>query len=203
MASWVDIANMIGAHVGTETRVTSPTDNRTLARAIRAVWNLQRQAAIRDGSWNFSSRRARLAALAAAPAHGFAYQYQAPAGCLRLLEVNDDDADDRYQIEGGKILCDVTGPLDIRYAVDVEEPAEWDALFVEAFALRVAWAIGTKIAGSSFDTNKIWRSYQGVLPRAKRVDAGENPPLEQDESEWILARHSGSGGTMAAGELPD
>jgi hypothetical protein len=126
-----------------------------------------------------------------APEHGFDYQFPLPAGCLRVLEVKVDGRQiEAFRLEGGKILCDASGPLETICLVDVTEPALWDAAFTGAFALRVAWAIGTKIAGSSFDKDKVWRSYQVSLAGAKRVDAAENPTLERDESDWILARHS-------------
>lgn len=188
MADWVAIANMVGAHVGSETRITSPTDNRTLARAIRAVWDLQRRAAIRDGSWNFAMVRKSLPALDGTPAYGYAYQYQLPTGCLRVIEIASDSAYDNYQLEAGKLLCNVEGPLDIRCLVDIEEPTLWDAVFTEAFALRVAWAIGNKIAGSAFDRDKVWRDYERSVAAAKRVDALENPPIEREESDWVTAR---------------
>lgn len=189
MAGWVEIANMAGAHVGSETRITSPTDDRTLARTIRAVWDLQRRAAIRDGSWNFATHRANLPALADAPAHGYAYQYQLPADCLRVLQIADDMAYDNFRCEGGRLLCDVDGPLAIVCLIDKLVPEEWDALFAEAFALRIAWAIGTRIAGSAFDRDKVWRDYRAVTASAKQQDAMENPNIEREESDWITARH--------------
>lgn len=191
MASWVDIANAIGAAIGTETRITDPSDDRTLARAIRAVWDLNRLAAIREGSWNFATRRARLPALSDTPEFGFDYQFKLPASCLRLLEVQSGGRQlggGEYQLEGGKILCDELGPLDVRYLLDVTEPAEWDAAFVEAFTFKVALAIGTKIAGSAFDKSKAKALYDEAISASKRVDALENPPLENDESDWITAR---------------
>jgi hypothetical protein len=188
MSSWVEVANMIGAHIGTETRITSPDDDRTLARSIRAVWDLQRRAALRDGAWNFAVARHQLPALTSEPPFGFAYQYRLPAACLRVLEIADNAAYKNYQCEGGLLLCDVEGPLPVRVLVDVEEPGKWDAGFTEAFALRVAWAIGRKIAGSAFDKDKVWADYRRATEAAKRVDALENPPIEREESDWVMAR---------------
>ena len=87
MASEIQVYKAAALGVGSETEITSPTDNRPLARKIRAAWDLNRRAAIRDGSWNFAGRRKRLPALTEAPDFGFDCQYALPAGCLRLLEV--------------------------------------------------------------------------------------------------------------------
>ena len=189
MASEVEIFNLVGAAIGQGKRVTDPNEDSTLARSIKAVWNAQRRAAIREGSWNFASARHRLPALLAPPVFGFEFEFELPAKFLRLIEVlGYCEAD--YQIEGRSILANVRGPLDIRCLEDVEEPAMWDADFADAIALRIAWTIGTKIAGDAFDKEKVWQSYTSSLSAAKRVDAMENPPIERAESDWILARHS-------------
>lgn len=189
MASEVEVYNLAGAAIGSGTRVTSPDDDTTLARSIKAVWNSQRQAAIREGSWNFAMARHRLPALAAAPPFGFTSQFELPERFLRLIEVYGV-CDSDYQIEGRRILADVTGPLDIRCLVDVPEAALWDVDFADALALRIAWTIGTKIAGEAFEKDKVFDSYTAALKAAKRIDAMENPPIEREESDWILARHA-------------
>ena len=191
MADWVQIANLAGGIIGTETRITSPDDDRTLARSIRNVWDLQRRSAIREGSWNFAMRRASLPALNETPAFGFSYAYQLPAANLRLIEVIGLDRDE-YQAEDGKVLCNASGPLLIRHMVDVDNVALWDDLFAETFAARIAWKIGAKIAGSSFDKASAWRMYEAGLAASKRVDAMENPPIEREESDWVTARHGGA-----------
>lgn len=190
MASFVEIANMAGAYIGTSSRITDPNDDRTLARAIRAAWDIQRRAAIRDGSWNFAAARARLAASNVAPAFGFAYQYQVPPGFIRLVEIVHPTGYREYRFEGGKILCDVVGPLDILYFQDVVEPEQWSDGFADAFAARIAWSIGRKIAGSTYDKEAGWQTYQDALNSAKRTDALENPPIEREESDWVTARHA-------------
>ncbi|OYX62737.1 MAG: hypothetical protein B7Y88_13875 [Sphingomonadales bacterium 32-64-17] len=190
MASEVAIYNMAAAAIGATTRITDPKDNRTIARNIRAVWDIQRQAAIREGSWNFAVQRQQLGATTSAPEHGYEYAFELPAACLRLIEVHDLIAYRDYQLEGRLVLTNVAGPLNIRFLADVKEPASWDTLFAEAFAYRIAWAIGTRIAGSSFDRDKVWRQYQDALKSAKRVDAQENPSIKREESDWITARHA-------------
>lgn len=191
MATKIEVYRLAAAAVGSGTAITDPADSTTIARSITGVWDLSRRSAIREGSWNFATRRQRLAALAETPKHGFDFQFQLPAGCLRLIEVGGLPRD-HYQLEGGRVLCDELGPLDVRYLVDVEEPAEWDDSFAQAFALKIALAIGTKIAGSSFPANKVRGEYEAALSASKRVDAMENPPIEQEESSWILAREYGS-----------
>lgn len=188
MANYVQIANLTGAFIGTESHITDPNDDRTLARTIKSVWDIERRAVIRDGEWNFACARAELPALAGVVAYPYAYAFQLPPGCLRVLEVLNSSSRETYNLEGDTILASTTPPLYLRYLVDVENPSLWDDSFAEAFAARLAWAIGERIAGSAYNVGNGWDFYQQMLGKAKGTDARENPPMVQEESEWITAR---------------
>ena len=92
MASRTQVYNAIAAACGSGTRVTDPDDDTTIARAIKAVWDLNRRAALREGAWNFAIARRRLPALDEAPEWGFDMGFQLPAGTLRLIEVQSAGA---------------------------------------------------------------------------------------------------------------
>lgn len=195
MSDYVTIANMAAARIGTETRISSPDDDRFVARTIKAVWAPQRQAAIRDGAWNFATRRAELAAESDPDNVIYPWQYffPQPADCLRFREVlNENIGKNDYQYENNGILANTLGPLYIKYSVDVEEPSLWDASFTDAFALRLAWRCGRRIAGSAFDQDLCWAEYRSAIAKAKGTDAKENPSIEQDDSSWIAARYARS-----------
>lgn len=193
MADYVTIANMAAARIGTETRISSPDDDRFVARTIKAAWDIERQAAIRDGSWNFAVKREALSAVSdpGLVLYPWEYGFELPAGCLRLLEVLDCHRD-AHAMEGRLVLANTLGPLYVRYLEDVEEPALWDAAFAHAFALRLAWRCGRRIAGSAFDQDMVWAEYRKALADAKRVDATENPGMLQQDSSWIAARYARS-----------
>lgn len=193
MASIVSIANAAATRIGTASRITSLDDNRTVARTLKSVWDLERQATLRDGCYNFSARRDALAAVAAPGRviYPWAYGYELPAQALRLIEVLDQSIGPDYQLEGRRILSDQTGPLYVRYLIDVPELAEWDALAANAFALRLAWRCGHKIAGSSFDAQACWAEYREELGKSKSADAIENPRIEQEECDFINSRSFG------------
>ena len=193
MASWVEVANTAAAAIGTSTRITGPEDDKTLARSLRAVWDLNRRAALREGSWNFATEAHRLPALSAVPPFGYDYQFQLPADCLRVLEVANNPGYDAYRTQNGRILCSAGAPLDVVCLIDRPEPGTWDALFVQAFAYKLALAVGRKIAGSAFDRAGVERDYRDALAASKRVDAMENPPIEREESDWVTARSMPAG----------
>ena len=164
-----------------------------LSRARSRRRGIERKAAIRDGAWNFAARREALAAVAdpGSVIYPWSYGFELPADSLRLIEVLDL-AREHYALEGRLILADTLGPLNIRYLVDVPEPALWDAAFTHAFSLRLAWRVGRRIAGSAFDQDLCFAEYRRALADAKRVDARENPPIEQEDSSWIAARYARS-----------
>lgn len=199
MASETDIANMAAVRIGTEARILSLDDDRMLARTLRIVWDAQRQATLRDGSWNFGSRRAQLSANAnPGTIYPYEFAYPLPAESLRLIEVLGMSRA-TYQIEGGSVLCDQAGPLAVRYVIDVPELGRWDAAAAEAFACRLAWKCGKRIAGSAYDDRAGEAEYRDALARAKTVDALENPPIQQEESSWIEARVAGGIGWAVPG----
>lgn len=192
MPSYVSIANSAAVAVGTASRLTAPNEDTTLGRAVASVWDIEREAALRDGAWNFAIKRESLPALSAAPKHGYARKFQLPTDCLKLIEVYRYPRD-YWQLEGRQIHSNADAPLDIRYLADITEPAEFDALFAKAFAMRIACAIGNRISGSSFNEGLNWQKYQDALKDARMSDAFENPPIEQAESSWIEARYASGG----------
>lgn len=194
MSSETEVANMAAIKMGGSATIMSLDDDRKVARTLKAVWALQRRATIREGSFNFAARRGALAKIAAVELTEI-YPYEAafaePSACLRLIEVLNPELRAAYQLEGGRVLCNSSGPVYARWAIDVPEPADWDDDFAEAFACRLAWKCGKEIVGDDFDMAGAWAEYRNAISGAKRVDARENPPIEQEESDWVLARLGG------------
>lgn len=195
MATTAQIANNVGTLIGDDDQLLSLEDDSGLAEAIRAVWDMCRQETIRDGAWNAFMSRAELPALAPASArviYPWQAAFQLPADNLRLIEVIELP-DNRWSIEGKRILADSAGPIFIRYLRDIAEPAEWDALFATAFARRIAVQIGRRRAGGAYDLATGWKLYREAVMTAKGADARENPPQRHDMTDWELARFGGGG----------
>lgn len=187
MATKTDIANLAAALIGGETRITSLDEDRSLARTLKAVWDIERRATIRDGAFNFAIKRFELAAelIEGGVPYPWEHSFRLPAEALRLLEVLSTSD---YQLEGKWILCNGIGPLYVRCVIDVEAAELWDDSFAEAFACRLAWKVGTRVAGSSYDAREGWAQYQSAIGRAKVLDGAENPPIGRAEPDWIEAR---------------
>ncbi|WP_226019521.1 hypothetical protein [Novosphingobium sp. FKTRR1] len=192
MASEIQVAKVAATAIGSELAITSLDDNRVLARTLKENWDIERRATLRDSSYNFATRRWALAAADLTVTDIEPYPYSAafrlPGECLRFLELLDNVARLDYRVEGGFILCNVGGPLYVRGIKDVPEMGVWSDDAATAFGLRLAWKCGHKIAGSSFDQSTAERKYRNALNDAGHVDAIENPPMDQEESDWVNAR---------------
>jgi hypothetical protein len=191
MATETEIANAAAIRMGSGVRLTSLNDDKKAAKVMSEVWATERRATLREGSFNFSMKRVALAQLdldAGEVIYPYSAAFGLPDGFLRLIEILDPVARTDYQLESGKILANVAGPLYARCIVDVPEMSFWDDAAAAAFALRLAWKCGRDIAGSSFDQDGCGAEYRACIAPAKHVDAMENPPIPQEESDWVLAR---------------
>ncbi len=189
MASDVDICNFALQKLGAEPIVSLTQDSEN-ARSCNRVFTHLRDAELRAHPWNFAIKRAQLAADSTAPAFGFATAYTLPSDFLRLLppdvQFNPNDLD--WQIEGRKILTDDSGALDIRYIYRVEDTNDFDDLFVEALACRIAAELCEKITQSNSKAQMIREDYTTAMRTARKMNAFENIPAEPPTDTWITSR---------------
>ncbi len=174
--SETEICNLALGHLG-EGRVTSLEEDSVAARACALHFAAVRDQVLRSHRWNFAQDRVSLAQLAEAPAFGWAYQYELPADCLRVLEFNGTEIGDwisnEFVIEGRKLLTDA-GTARLVYLKRIVDVSLYDALFVEALAVKLAIVLSETIRGTTGKTAELERAYQSVVaPMARRVDANE------------------------------
>lgn len=198
MTSQVDIANRALTKLGAS-RITSFGDDNKQSRAISSMFDIVRDAELRAHIWSFSKKRSSLAALSTTPDWGFAYEYQLPSDCLRILMVNEfypgpslEDYRNQpvadYSIEGNKILANFPAPLKIMYIRRVIDTTEWDSLFVEAFACRLAMEMAEDLTQSNTKRELAQAEYMAAMRSAIRASAVEQPPQAMPDNEWLLSR---------------
>lgn len=195
MASQTEIVNAALGKIGAETRLSSIGENSKAGRAATAAYTVARDALLADHPWNFAMKRAALPRLQSVPVFGYAYEYQLPSDCLRLYEVGGfyvwelrPGTKAPYALEGGKILTDIAAPLQLRYVARVEDTASYSALFTEAFAWKLAVELAEPISGEKATRQLADRGYEAAIARARFVDGSENPPQDEDEDSWVMAR---------------
>lgn len=186
----VDVCNRALQKLGAK-RITSLTENSPNARDCNAAYEILRDAELRKHPWSFARKRASLAADGTDPAFGYDKRYALPTDFLRLTEENSNELRTQYpdlQIEGRYILTDNDAPLQVVYIATVSDPNEFDALFVEALASKIAYELCEKITQSNTKKAAAGADYRDAIREAKRTNAIERPSLEPPEDTWVTAR---------------
>ncbi len=198
MTSQVDIANRALTKLGAA-RIISFGDDNKQARAVSSMFDIVRDAELRSHIWSFSVKRASSASLVTKPEFGYEHEYPVPSDCLRILMVNDTypgpSLEDyrnqnvaRYVVEGNKILADFAPPLKLRYIRRVIDTTEWDSMFVEAFACRLAMEMCEDLTQSNTKRELAQAEYMSALRGAIRASALEQPPQAMPDTSWTLSR---------------
>lgn len=193
MASTVEVANGALDRLGAD-RIVSLTENSTNARTLNAVLVPIRDRLLRQHPWNFSITRAQLAASTTAPAHTRTNAFPLPPACLRLLPMDPESnhLPSDWQIENHlgtpAIVTNDSAPLDIRYVAQIADPNVMDSLFVELWAVEMAFATCKKITGSNTLKESLREDRKAILSEARRANAFENVAQQFPESSFITVR---------------
>lgn len=179
------------AEIGRGAQITAMDEATQAARACKLRYPYARDAVLRSYPWNFAAKRAELAANATAPAFEYTYAYDLPADCLNVNEVFEGNAE-KWVVENGQILTDMSAPIYIKYTWRVVSPASFDPLFVEALAARIASNIAVQLSESVSRAQSLWQVYQAKLIEARRRDAQEGQPEQLPQGSWHDSRLSGS-----------
>lgn len=190
MASVVDICNRALQKLGAD-RITSLTQNSTSARACNLAYESVRDAELRSHVWSFAIKRVQIAEDATAPVYGYDRSFTLPSDCLRLLP-NDHKENTAYQtdwkVEGRKILTNDSAPLSIRYVYRVTDTTLYDPLFNEMLACKLAMEMCEELTQSNSKRQLAIEEYRTAMREAKKTNAFENPPQEQQTDGWVTGR---------------
>ncbi len=191
----VAICNLALDHLNQEeiTSIDPPNNDREV---VCARWyDNVRRATQRSHVWNFAKARAELAANSIAPLFGYSTAYDLPADFLRLLFIGNDAIDDykqKYELEGKQILLNDTTGIDIGYIKSVTDVNQFDALFVDLFALKLALRIAYKFTVKNTVIDRIKDLMIDAEYEAKGVDGQERPPKRIERSKFRNARQRGT-----------
>lgn len=186
MTSVVDVCNKALDKLG-QLPITSLDDGTKPANLCKRNWEIVRDQVLRSHPWNFAIKRTTLSPSNTPPSWGFQYQSPLPADCLRVIEIRDLSTGE-YQIEGNAILSN-SAAIYLRYIYRVTDPVQYDALFIDAVATRMALEMCESITQSNAKKNILFGEYDEVMTRAKRVDGQENPPSVFETDEWLEVRY--------------
>jgi hypothetical protein len=189
MTDFAGIINIAAVGLGVEP-VSSSDDDVKIANLARVRWDTVRRAVLRDHPWNCASRRVALVKLTAAPAYGYANQFALPDDCLRVLEVENNDA--QYRVENlkgqGAVLLTDAPTVSIVYIADIDDPTLFDAALTEALGAKLAAVLALNLTGSQATADAKTREYGLTLGNARSIDAQESGPEQLEADGWVRSR---------------
>lgn len=201
--SSVTIANRALQRLGA-TRISSLTQNHPNARSINAAYDTTRRRLLRLYAWSFAKMRASIAADATQTVYDALNRYQVPNDFVRLIRNPGNSASEQqrrdWEIEGGFIVTQDGSPLQFRYIADVTDEAQFDPMFVEAFACQLAYEACEEITGSTGKRQALLVDLKTIIQQARFSNAIERDSDVPVEDDWVLAMQSYSAGPSITGQ---
>lgn len=183
----VAIANRALQKLGAE-RIESLTQDDPNARSMNAAFEIVRDAELRRYRWSFAIKRASIAADSSDTLWGGWNRYTLPNDFLMLIRDDETGQAPDWRVEGLFIITADASPLEIRYVARIEDPTFFDALFIEAFASKLAVETCQEITQSTSKKESAKSDYAFAINEATRLGAIEKPAEEFPEDSWLNAR---------------
>jgi hypothetical protein len=192
-----DIANLALAKLGS-TQINSIDDpNEKAARTMKAEYDQARDEVLRRADWGFA-----LIALPIEPETGsepltaelcgWAHAFALPADMMRIEKITTPDGEKidkhRKQRANGKrcILCN-SNTIVLHYVARIDDPNDYDPLFLQSFATLLAARGARAITGSEEMETTLVQRYEAMdLPNARATEGQETESNENHPMNEIL-----------------
>jgi hypothetical protein len=158
-----------------EFHVTSLDDDSALGRYMAREFGVVRNEILEAYPWHIAMDRAVLSKLSTDPAFDWLYQYQIPSTWLRVIPPSVDgtwnDAPISYELNSGKLLCNVGPTLNAKGIRREINLAKWTALMGRAFAAKMAMYASQRVTGKAAYFDKCRTAFSDAMNEAKHVDS--------------------------------
>lgn len=147
------IANMAAALLA-EYPIPSLDHDSPMGRFMAREFGYTRDELLEAYPWHFAKSRALLP-VAGTPSFGWAYAYNIPSGCLRVLPLREfgahNDVPIPYEVESGQILTDYiyNGSLPMHFIRRETNPTKFSPLFARTLANRLAMVAAQRVTGKA------------------------------------------------------
>jgi hypothetical protein len=195
--------------IGNKRQIASLTEGTTEADLCNLHYARTRDAVLRAFPWAFAITRVSLSQDSSyTSVFEFDYRFLLPTDCIKVVRTQWDadgyaaggavygfpgihgyfSAVVPYRIEGRYLLCNDTTAA-IEYIKRETDPAQFDDLFVDVLAQRLAAEICPALTDNATMANNLWQVYTAKLNEARSTSAQEGSPRDViDASAWITAR---------------
>lgn len=189
MTAKVDVANIALATMLGTSAISDFNESSKEARTVALRFDNARDRFLASHPWNFAKARSEIAADTNGPAFGWARSFTLPADFLRVVRVNGYlDQGLRYEIEGRKIVTDMTAPLQLVYVSQVEDYNVWDSIALDAFAAFLASEVAMPLMQDRQLRNDMVQLYNDKIAEARGKDAMDEPTDEFIADTWLRSR---------------
>lgn len=175
MADETSIANLALAKLGISPVMALSDDSKQAQFAAR-FFDQTRDEVLSSHRWNFAMRRAALNAVATPPAFEWAFAYQLPVDCLRVVQLNGYEPTEEqglFAVEAGQLLTDAE-QAQVRYIARVTDGSFYPALFSQALATLLASRLAGPLTGSRELPSALLQEYEALTgPKARMADVFE------------------------------
>jgi hypothetical protein len=182
--SEVDICNSALTLLGEDVILDLP-DGSTRSILCNQHYHKQRNACLRAYPWAFALKRASFAPLATAPDWGYSAAFAVPSDCLRVWNIEHVSKTD-WKREGQTIVTDES-TINGLYIAKITDPAQFDSLFIDALAARLAATICVAITAKRPLAADLWNLYKAKIDEAEEIDSQEGEPEAIDDDHSIIS----------------
>ena len=210
ISSEVGICNLALSHLDAGIVADISTSPQTAEELECQRWyDTARRGLLRKFVWNFARTRKTITRDTAAPVFGFTDAYTFPFGFLRLLLFgNATEVGElyhwyahrfRYEIEGRKLLINnsAAASINLVYIHDNTDVSEYDALFIETLALKLAYKMAYRFSTKRSTVIRISEELEQKEQEAVSIDGQERPPRKIQRSRLGAARRRHGLSTVA------
>jgi len=206
-----DICNMALGKIAASriVNLADTSENTPEAIQCRLHFEQTRDALIRSHYWRFASARAELTQDSTDPDFEWDSQFVLPTDFMRLKSVFGDNFTPTgnttlsFAIEGQRILTDCDS-VSIRYIKKVEDPTEFDSLFVEVFVLTLALRLLAPLSGASPKLQQVLATeLRLIMPSVRALDRQETNTIgRENRRPWLEARVRGGNSGFSQATVP-
>ena len=206
MPSAVDLCNQALSQIRADS-ISDLGEGSLEADACRAVYDETRRFVLRDSPWPFATETVALAQVGTDHPDGWAYVYDYPNACLRLLKVgprgsfrqvsgNEGDnpllAHKLVSVAGRRAILSDIDKAFAQIIVDQVDPSRFDPQFTHALVWYIAAQIAVPVVG--VDRGRALRNdalsmYRAVVDAARSTMQNESTPAPQKESDFVSVRY--------------
>ena len=212
----VNICNLALNHLGQPQIVTMADATKAARRCLLIYANIRDQV-IRSAGWKFSTILDTLVQLPNETVLGWSFVGVYPANCINVRKIFGvtntifnlplyQDTDNglippiweqplpqpfrvirQPDLSSMVIVCNLN-PAYIEYSISVDDPTQYDAVFIQALSYRLAADLAIPLGGNSDQEKSMLEKYAMAMSEAARLDGNEGLQQNREISNYVNVR---------------